>query len=99
MALAGHQDGIAGLCKLNGTRDGGAAVGLNVEAALALPHARHDIGDDGIGILGAGVVGRDHGMVGRKRGTAHDGALRGIAVAAAAEHADGAAGRERHDGA
>ena len=89
MALAGHEDGIARACERDGGRDGTTAIGLHGEA-LGVFHTRHDIGDDGIGLLVTRVVARHHGVVGAQRRSSHDGALGGVAVAAAAEDDDGA---------
>ena len=61
--------------------------------------AAFDVGDDGERILAAGVVRRHDGVVGLEGLAPHDGALARVAVAAAAEHADRASGRERDDGA
>ena len=98
VALARDENRVARLRLRDGARDGGATVGLHFEAAGSRAHSAHDVLDDGLRIFGARVIRRHHRMVGRQGGLAHDGTLAGIAVAAAAEHADGAAGRERHDG-
>ena len=96
MALAGHENGIARACERDGGRDGTTAIGLHGEA-LGVFHTRHDIGDDGIGLLVTRVVARHHGVVGGQRRSSHDGTLGGVAVAAAAEDDDGASARELLD--
>ena len=58
-----------------------------------------DLGDDGAGILLAGVVGGQDHMVGQRRGgRAHARPLAAVAVAAAAEHDAQPAGRDFAEG-
>ena len=56
---------------------------------VGILHAGEDVVDDGLRLLRAGVVARDDHEIGQLRGDlAHDGALRLITVAAAAEEHD-----------
>ena len=73
--LARDEHRVAGARERDGARDGAATVGLHFEAARARAHAAHDVLDDGARILGAGVVARHDGAVGREGGFAHDGPL------------------------
>src|SRR3954451_16202001 len=97
VALAGDDHDVARLGDRDRSLDRGAAVDLDVDAA---PAALQDLGDDGLRVLIARVVGRDDhdvGLVARDR--AHERPLRAVAVAAGAEHDDQAAGGERARGA
>ena len=68
-------------------RDGGQPVGDPQVRRAA--HSLLDVVDDGLGILGARIVGRHDGQVGELRGDpAHERPLAPVPVAAAAEHHD-----------
>ena len=69
-----------------------APVGLDLLPAV---HAREDLLDDRVGLLAARIVGRDDDAVGEAADDlAHQRPLGAVAVAAAAEDADQAAGRQ-----
>lgn len=62
---------------------------MTVGGVFAPVHARRDLADDLVGIFGAGIIRGDNGHIGESGGnTAHDGALKGVAVAAAAKDGD-----------
>ncbi len=85
VALAGQDDDVAGLRRLQGQGDGGPAVGLDDER-LGPAHAGPDLLGDGRGVLAAGVVGGEDGEVGHPGGDlAHQRALGPVPVATAAE--------------
>jgi len=93
VALAGDEDDVALLRTLERGRDRGGAVGLALRRPVG---PRQHLGDDRLRIFAPRVVGRDDDDVrelGRDR--SHPRPLLPVAVAAAAEHADDAARRER----
>ena len=92
MPLAGDHDDVPGLRDRNRALDRGGAIRLDLDAR---PGAGQDLGDDRVGILAAWVVGCDDRDIGELGGDpAHDRPLPPVAVAAAAEHAHDAVGRD-----
>lgn len=89
--LPHDQHGVTGPGAGDRGGDGGGPVGVDQDlAALVDGHlggAREHRGEDGQRVLGAGVVGGQHGGVGEPGGCRpHRSAFCGVAVAAAAEH-------------
>ena len=98
VALAGDQDGVARPGHGQGGPDGGPPVDLDQEPARpgAAGDALGHLVDDRLRVLGAGVVGGDHGHVGQPPGDlAHQRPLGPVAVAAAAEDHDHPAAGDR----
>ena len=86
VTLAGQDDDVAALGVIHGVVDGLHTVGNGHVGRVGVPHARQNVVDDGLRLLGAGVVAGDNDEVCQPRGdAAHDGALRLIPVAAAAK--------------
>ncbi len=92
MSLAGQQHHIIGRGCPDGLHDGARSIHLHV-GTHGVGNAGQDLLDDSFGGLGARVVaGHDH-VIGEVRGNAaHHGTLARIALAAATEQADQAAG-------
>ena len=89
MALAAEDDDVARFGMVHGPFDGLWPVFDDGGRRLRAVHARHDLADDLVGIFGAGIIRGDDGHIGESGGnTAHDGALEGVAVAAAAKDGD-----------
>ena len=92
MTLAGQNDDVAALGVIHGVVDGLHPVGDGHIGRVGVPHTHQNVVDDGLRLLGAGVVAGDNDKVRQPCGdAAHDGALRLIPVAAAAEQHHGAA--------
>src|SRR5450830_1713605 len=89
VAFTGQQDHVPFGGLLDGQQDGGGAVfdRLHAGAGTVHIHAGDDVGDDGARLFAAGIVAGDEDVFGHLGDGAHLGALAGIAVAAAAEHA------------
>ena len=93
VALAGDDHHVARRGLGQRGADRGAAIDVDHERRR---HRRQDLIEDRPGILGARVVAGDHREIGAGRDhRAHERALAGIAIAAAAEHADEAPLRQR----
>ena len=89
MALSGKQYYITRAGLVNSRADGLAAVADAHHGRRFVPETIHDLVDDGLGLLGAGIVARDDAEVGVvRRDRAHDRPLEPVAVAAAAEEHD-----------
>ena len=92
VALAAQGDHIAGLRVVHRPVDGLHPVADHLVGGTAALQARQDVGDDGLRVLGPGVVGGHHHEVRQlRRHAAHDGPLGPVPVAAAAEQGHGAA--------
>src|SRR5215218_2917826 len=95
VALARDDDDVARPGERDGALDRGVAVDDRLGGATVLDPGE-DLVDDRRRVLGARVVRRDDRLVGQARGDlAHLRALAAVAVAAAAEDAEQAAGRQR----
>ncbi len=100
MALAAQNDHITLLRVVHGPMNGLNPVSYHHIGRAAALQPRQDVGDDGLRVLGAGVVGGDHQKVRVLSGSpSHLGPLGPVPVAAAAEHRHGAAlGKAPHRG-
>ncbi|MNL26222.1 hypothetical protein D3C87_1477390 [compost metagenome] len=99
MALARQQHHVFGRCRPDGLQDGARAVDLDV-GLHAFGNTGQNLFDDGFGRFGARVVAGHHHVVGQLGGdAAHHRALARITFAAAAKHADQAAGPSHGHGA
>src|SRR6266545_441780 len=88
VSLAGDDEQVTGACPRQRAADGSFSVGnylMPVERRTP-GDARDDVGDDGLGALGAGVVGRDPDVVGEARGNgSHQRPLAAVTVTTAPE--------------
>ena len=97
--FAGKQYYITGRRLVNSPGDGGLPVADDLDGGGAVLHAGEDLVDDGLRILGAGIVAGDHAQIRQlRRDPAHDGALPVVPVAAAAEEGDESAPGDRAQG-
>jgi hypothetical protein len=93
VTLAGDDDDVAFARFLERLRDRASAVRLHLHGS---GDTGEDLGDDRLGILTARIVRGDDGHVGKARGDrAHQRTLAPVPIAAAAEHTDQPAVRQR----
>ncbi len=98
VTLAGKQHHVFRRRRPDGLQDGARAIDLHV-GTRRFGHAGQDLLDDRLGRFGARVVAGHHHVVGQLRGNgAHHRTLARIALTAAAEQADQAAGTCRGHG-
>ena len=89
MALARQHDHIAKLSLGQGPADGRRPVRLHMDLGVLALQSGQDVGNDGLRLLGAGVIGGNHSHISQlPRHRSHHGALAPVPVSAAAEHTD-----------
>ncbi len=87
MALAGDQDHVAGSGLDQGAGDGRGPVRLHDERSTGPATPATTVLDDGVGVLGARVVGGHHRHVGEAgRGRTHERTLVVVPVTSGPEH-------------
>src|ERR1700761_1164374 len=88
-AFSGKEDDVVGRGRADGGLDGAATITLDDAGGAGGFDANEGLGEDGVGVFGAGVVaGKDNEVAAFASGTAHLGALGLVAVAATAEEGD-----------